>query len=1198
MKRKAWVLGSCAAALLLAGGVWQRLAPMRVYTDADSIRAPEIRATPRKVLWQPPRPLAGALPDSSDIYEPKLSWDGLTLYFVRGKAGFNADICITRRSATGWTDPKSIVAVCSEHEDLGPEPSADGSALYFYSDRPGGSGGYDLWVAYRSSDAPEGGDPAEAWGTPINLGPSVNSEFNDYGPALSHDGATLYFASSRPQPADSRQPDPAAWRATVREDLYRRTYDLYCCAMKPEGIGPATPLTALNTPENEGAPCMSPAGDFLYFASDRRGGIGGFDLYRSRLLHGTLLPAENLGESVNSPANELDPALAQLGFALYFSSDRVPDASQPAVASRPASQYRLYYTASREVFGDFDRRTIDWAAMWRIGGPALLYGLLGVLAVVLLALLRRDLRDRRLSLLARCLVASLAIHCLLLTSLGYWRVKAAIVEYAKGQGGPIQVSLASAGMSDAIGGQILAPLTDSGAAQASPVDSEAPPASFQFSSDESLVSLEVAPSDSPPPISATLAARDATVPSISVAPTLPPRESQAVAGLPPPDVAQGSADPESAMPLPKTSIVSRPPSPLDIGVAGPETTIVAMQPAPSAPVRSTLSPAAFAVRESTSSIDGAPSAASSLSQFDAPRAPEFSPPESGRRIADAEPARTDPVLPQATERAVDHSGFSATVATETPAIVATPIESGVVGVVPASGNRSREMRDAETVAPAAGRTKEWRPSPSLNSGSQVASNAAKLPTPGSESAARLAETESDSAPIVDVAPASTSRPPGQPSPASRPSAFARLDPVRIDRTTRGGAVDRPAGAGPSAPFRDVSPSAISGSPSLPARAFDGSIGSLPVATPAESTSSGSGADGRGAAGAAAEHVLLPPVAAPLRQSQPIRPSSGDRGRELANLPPAQVHSESRNALPSNSFTQIRDAATRDVQPSRAPVVGGSSPSAVAPLELALPDEVKRGDSVADGGKSAGRADFDSGRSAPNAPTGTLRGRVTDAESGRPLEGATVRVDHAGGVPLVATSDARGRYELLLPVMPENFAVSAAHDGYVPDSRNVPNREREGRIDQIDFSLQPESETVIAIEDEPEVHHIGNDAFEGEINSQFQRRSEGPALHGEFTLLASQAPPHVEHAAATLLVKGVQCPHRVYVNGVLLAARIDRSPPDGGFGDLTLPIEPRLLRDGLNTLDIRGVSCRGDLDDFEFVNVQIRLRRVRGMGERP
>ena len=50
----------------------------------------------------------------------------------------------------------------------------------------------------------------DRWDAAAHLGPAVNSEFNDYGPALTPDGKTLYFSSNRPQPGDRSQAQSAS----------------------------------------------------------------------------------------------------------------------------------------------------------------------------------------------------------------------------------------------------------------------------------------------------------------------------------------------------------------------------------------------------------------------------------------------------------------------------------------------------------------------------------------------------------------------------------------------------------------------------------------------------------------------------------------------------------------------------------------------------------------------------------------------------------------------------------------------------------------------------------------------------------------------------------------------------------------------------------------------------------------------------
>jgi len=63
--------------------------------------------------------------------------------------------------------------------------SSDGRTLYFISDRPGGNGGYDIYKSIKN----EKGE----WGSPINLGPKINSKGNEKSPFIHPDGKPFIF---------------------------------------------------------------------------------------------------------------------------------------------------------------------------------------------------------------------------------------------------------------------------------------------------------------------------------------------------------------------------------------------------------------------------------------------------------------------------------------------------------------------------------------------------------------------------------------------------------------------------------------------------------------------------------------------------------------------------------------------------------------------------------------------------------------------------------------------------------------------------------------------------------------------------------------------------------------------------------------------------------------------------------------------
>ena len=137
-----------------------------------------------------------------------------------------------------------------------------------------------------------------AWSVPANLGSFVNTEFLEAGPHTSKDGRTLYFYSTR----------PASYGSFGGEDLWvsQRASD-------DAPWGPPMNLgQTINTGANERTPALSRDGHYLFFGSDRPGGLGGLDIWVSwrantHDIFGWESPV-NLGPTINSPATEGGPS--------------------------------------------------------------------------------------------------------------------------------------------------------------------------------------------------------------------------------------------------------------------------------------------------------------------------------------------------------------------------------------------------------------------------------------------------------------------------------------------------------------------------------------------------------------------------------------------------------------------------------------------------------------------------------------------------------------------------------------------------------------------------------------------------------------------------------------------------------------------------------------------------------------------------
>lgn len=142
--------------------------------------------------------------------------------------------------------------------EAGPSLSADGLSLLFTSERPGGSGGADLWVTTRAT-------VTEPFGTPQNLGTNVNSLAHEVAPSISAEGLSIFFESDRPGGLGGAD-IWVATRATTSEPFGT-----------PRNLG-----AAVNSNANEGLSDISADGLSLHFSSRRASGLGEMDLWVAR----------------------------------------------------------------------------------------------------------------------------------------------------------------------------------------------------------------------------------------------------------------------------------------------------------------------------------------------------------------------------------------------------------------------------------------------------------------------------------------------------------------------------------------------------------------------------------------------------------------------------------------------------------------------------------------------------------------------------------------------------------------------------------------------------------------------------------------------------------------------------------------------------------------------------------------------------
>jgi outer membrane protein OmpA-like peptidoglycan-associated protein len=174
--------------------------------------------------------------------------------------------------------------------------SIDNKHLFFTVNK---AGNFDIYT----SDEVNG-----KWTEPVSVGPEINDpKLWDSQPSISPDGKTLYFATFR--------------------DSVNQTSDIYVSKKNPTTgkWGKATPLpSTINTLGNEKTPFMHPDNKTFYFSSDQLDGLGGYDIYMTKLKEdGSWSTPVNIGYPINTEANELGFFVSTNGKKGYFASDNL-----------------------------------------------------------------------------------------------------------------------------------------------------------------------------------------------------------------------------------------------------------------------------------------------------------------------------------------------------------------------------------------------------------------------------------------------------------------------------------------------------------------------------------------------------------------------------------------------------------------------------------------------------------------------------------------------------------------------------------------------------------------------------------------------------------------------------------------------------------------------------------------------------------
>ncbi|MBI5219800.1 MAG: PD40 domain-containing protein [Bacteroidia bacterium] len=199
--------------------------------------------------WSKPESISPNINTDGNEAAVSLSADGSQLLIYKNDNG-DGNIYISKFEGNSWSVPQKLgPAINSKYNENNAFLFADGNAIYFTSDRKGGYGGMDI---YMSRKLPNG-----EWGEAVNLGPKINTEYDEQSPYVQPDGYTFFFSSEGHKSMGGQDifycmlNDDATWSEpinigypinTAYDDLFyspsldgKRAY--YCSSSRKEGLG-------------------------------------------------------------------------------------------------------------------------------------------------------------------------------------------------------------------------------------------------------------------------------------------------------------------------------------------------------------------------------------------------------------------------------------------------------------------------------------------------------------------------------------------------------------------------------------------------------------------------------------------------------------------------------------------------------------------------------------------------------------------------------------------------------------------------------------------------------------------------------------------------------------------------------------------------------------------------------------------------
>ncbi len=210
-----------------------------------------------------------------------LTSDGKTSIIYLTDATGDGDLYLSSKVGNTLTEPfKLDKTINSKHVEIAGCLDPSGNNFYFASNMPGGYGGTDLYVSRKL--------PNGKWSKAQNLGPTINTEYDEDFPNLSPDGSVLFFSSKGHSSIGGYDIFKAHF------DIGKKTFSLIENMRFP-----------INTPEDDMNFRISKDGRYGYISSNRAEGLGGLDIYRVVFVE--VEPKYTVITGVLGPDQEFDP---------------------------------------------------------------------------------------------------------------------------------------------------------------------------------------------------------------------------------------------------------------------------------------------------------------------------------------------------------------------------------------------------------------------------------------------------------------------------------------------------------------------------------------------------------------------------------------------------------------------------------------------------------------------------------------------------------------------------------------------------------------------------------------------------------------------------------------------------------------------------------------------------------------------------